>query len=305
VFDTTDRISHMFYRYLDPTHPANAGKDTQVFKDTIADTYQHFDDLLGRLKDEWSREDTLFMVISDHGFTNFRRGVNINTWLKENGYLVLNDGHEISGEWFEHVDWSRTKAFSLGLTGLFINRKGREASGIVEEGVELEALKKELIEGLQGLLDPENKKSCIRRVFSSEKFFDGPYRLDAPDLMVGYEGGYRNSWECATGAVTATVFSDNTKSWSGDHCVDPDIVPGVMFCNRAINTDTPRLLDIAPSVLGLFGLDIPGYMKGSELFATNNEDAPVTGMLDPSTLDQSGAAPGARIFPDDDAGQTS
>ena len=156
VFDTTDRVQHMFYRYLDPTHPANAGKDTTEWADAIAQVYERIDALLGRIWKEIERPDTVFMVISDHGFTNFRRGVNLNTWLFENGYLALQDGRDTGGDWFEHVDWSRTKAFSLGLTGMFINRKGREASGTVAEGEEYRALVAEISAKLEALVDPAN-----------------------------------------------------------------------------------------------------------------------------------------------------
>jgi predicted AlkP superfamily phosphohydrolase/phosphomutase len=298
VFDTTDRVQHMFYRYLDPTHPANAGKDTSEWTDAIPQVYERVDALIGRLWQEIDRQDTVFMVISDHGFTNFRRGVNLNTWLRENGYLVLRDGHDTSGDWFEHVDWTRTRAFALGLTGLFINRKGREASGIVAEGEEYRRLVDEIAAKLEALVDPQTGVRAVRKARASYATFDGPYRLDAPDLLVGYEGGYRNSWECATGAVTASVFSDNTKSWSGDHCVDPDIVPGVFFCNRRIATEAPRLIDIPVSVVELFGHPRARYMQGEMIFA---RDAAVGGPVDPRRLVQSGVAPGARITPEKDA----
>ena len=298
VFDTTDRIQHMFYRYLDPTHPANAGKDTSAWADAIPRVYERVDALLGKVWDEIERTDTVFMVISDHGFTNFRRGVNLNTWLKENGYLALKEGHETSGDWFEHVDWSRTRAFALGLTGMFINRKGREASGIVSEGEEYRSLVAELSQKLEALVDPQTGVRAIRKVRATCDTFDGPYRLDAPDLLIGYDGGFRNSWECATGAVTANVFSDNTRSWSGDHCVDPDIVPGVFFCNRRIATERPRLIDIPVSVVELFGQPRARYMQGEMIFA---RDARVGGSFDAKLLDQSGAAPGARVGLERDA----
>jgi predicted AlkP superfamily phosphohydrolase/phosphomutase len=291
VFDTTDRVQHMFYRYLDPTHPANAGKDTSEWADAIPRVYERVDALLGKVWSEVERPDTVFLVISDHGFTNFRRGVNLNTWLLENGYLALKSGHETSGDWFEHVDWSRTRAFSLGLTGIFVNRKGREASGVVAEGEEYRALVAELARKLEALVDPQTGQRAIRKVRATHEVFDGPYRLDAPDLLIGYEGGYRNSWECATGAVTRSVFSDNTRSWSGDHCVDPDIVPGVFFCNRRIVTERPRLIDVPLSIVELFGQKRAPYMQGEMIFA---RDAAVGGSFDPSLLDQSGAAPGAR-----------
>jgi predicted AlkP superfamily phosphohydrolase/phosphomutase len=299
VFDTTDRVQHMFYRYLDPTHPANPGKDTEVWKDAIGRVYERVDALVGKVWHLVDDPDTTFMVISDHGFTNFRRCVNINSWLRDNGYLYLKDENaRTSGEYLDGIDWSRTKAFALGLTGVFVNRRGRERNGIVAEGSEYRKLVQELAEKLGALIDPQTGQRCVRRVAVSHDFFRGPYRFDAPDLLVGWEGGYRHSWECATGQVTETVFSDNARSWSGDHCVDPSIVPGVLLANRAIRTDTPRLVDIPASVMRLFGQPIPGYMQGEMIFAERGGSAAVAGMLDPTSLAQSGAAPGALIFPE-------
>jgi predicted AlkP superfamily phosphohydrolase/phosphomutase len=178
-----------------------------------------------------------------------------------------------------------------------VNRKGREASGIVAEGEEYRKLVREIAERLEALVDPATGRRAVRKVRASHETFEGPYRLDAPDLLIGYEGGYRNSWECATGAVTASVFSDNTKSWSGDHCVT-DIVPGVFFCNRRIAVERPRLLDIPLSVLELFGQKRARYMQGEMIFA---RDAAVAGSFDARRLDQSGAARGARVARERDA----
>jgi len=301
VFDTTDRIQHMFYRYLDPTHPANEGKDTEQWKDAIAQVYERADSLLGKVSHLADDPDTVLMVISDHGFTNFRRGVNINSWLRDNGYLFMKEeGARISGDYFDGIDWTRTKAFALGLTGIFINRAGREKSGIVAEGAEYRELVQELAEKLEQLVDPQTGEGCVRRMVISQKFFDGPYRFDAPDLLVGWEGGYRHSWECAVGQVTEDVFSDNTKSWSGDHCVDPTIVPGVLFCSRGLAEENPRLVDIPATVMRLFGQKIPGYMQGKNILPEQGQEATVLGMLDPRSLEQSGAAPGALIFPKED-----
>jgi predicted AlkP superfamily phosphohydrolase/phosphomutase len=290
VFDTTDRIQHMFYRYLDPTHPANRGKESTAYADAIQRVYEHMDGVIAKVLAEVG-PDTTVIVMSDHGFTNFRRGVNLNTWLRDNGYLTLKEGKTTSGDWFEDVDWSRTKAFSLGLTGLFINRKGREAEGIVAEGDEYRALCDELAAKLEQLVDPESNTRAIRKAECAYKCFEGPYRLESPDILVGYEGGYRHSWECATGSVVPEVFRDNTKSWSGDHCVDPSIVPGVFFCNRPIVTDKPHIMDIPFSILSLFGQTPPSYMQGKMLFAKDGADK--RGALDPATLSQSGSAPGA------------
>ena len=273
VFDTTDRICHMFYRYLDPSHPANEGKDTVRHKDTIPELYGKMDVFLGEIREKLGdQKDTVLMVISDHGFCNFTRGVNLNAWLRDEGYLVLKDGAETSGDWFEKVDWDKTKAFTLGLTGIFINRKGREAKGIVEPGAELDGLVREIAGKLEALEDPKTGKPAIMEAFITKELHSGPYADLAPEILVGYQRGYRHSWDCATGAVSKETFTDNTKSWSGDHCVDPRLVPGVFWCNREINTQKPSILDIAPTVLDLFGVAIPKYMQGSRLFGPRTKE---------------------------------
>jgi len=267
VFDTTDRISHMFYRYLDPSHPANAGKDVEKHKNVMRDLYARMDTFLAEVREKVKDDDdTVFMVISDHGFCNFTRGVNLNSWLRDEGYLVLKEGNT-SGEWFRNVDWEKTRAFTLGLTGIFINRKGREAKGIVSEGAELKALTKEIKEKLERLRDPKTGDPVVKEAFITDELQSGPYRDMAPELLVGYHKNFRHSWDCATGAVSEEIFTDNTKSWSGDHCVDPRLVPGVFWCNRAINVDDPNILDLAPTVLDLFSVTPPKYMQGRNLFA--------------------------------------
>jgi predicted AlkP superfamily phosphohydrolase/phosphomutase len=265
VFDTTDRVQHMFFRCLDDEHPANKGKETEKYKNVIEDLYIRMDGLIGKAL-EYTDDKTVLVVISDHGFTQFKRGVNLNSWLFQNGYLKLKDGGRTSGDWFQNVDWERTQAFSLGLAGIFINRKGREMKGIVGEGEEVSYLKSELIRKLTGLRDAETGAVSIREVIDTDAASTGPYKHDAPDLLVGYNAGYRSSWTCAVGRVTEHVFEDNTKHWSGDHCVDPKIVPGVIFSNRKIVKENPHLTDMAPTVMKLFGVGIPGYMKGKPLF---------------------------------------
>jgi predicted AlkP superfamily phosphohydrolase/phosphomutase len=228
--------------------------------------------------------DTVLMVISDHGFTNFRRGVNLNAWLRDQGYLFLKDEKRTSGDWFENVDWTRTKAFTLGLTGLFINRKGREAHGLVEPGPELAALCQELKQKLEALRDPLDGEPVIKEAFVTRDVHSGPYADMAPELLIGYHKGFRHSWDCATGAVSREVFSDNVKAWSGDHCVDPRLVPGVFFSSRKIHVERPALIDLAPSVLDLFGLEAPRYMQGRPLFVERAPAPPAAAPAPPELV---------------------
>ena len=152
------------------------------------------------------------------------------------------------------------------MTGIFINRKGREGKGIVSKGPEMKALVAEIKAKLEKLVDPIDGQRVVNEAFITTELHSGPYADMAPELLIGYHKGFRHSWECAVGAVTKDIFSDNTKSWSGDHCIDPRLVPGVFWSNRPIAKDKPELTDLAPTVLELFGVDRPSYIKGTPLF---------------------------------------
>lgn len=247
VFDTTDRVQHMFFR------------DREV----IERLYCDMDRLVGKTLDFVDSNTALF-VLSDHGFCSFERGVNLNSWLHQNGYLALKDGAAGSGEYFSDVDWSRTAAYTLGLSGLYLNLRGRESHGTVAPE-EAEQLKRELIAGLAGLRDPERNAVAIRNVYASSDVYHGPYLDAAPDLIIGYADGYRASWEAASGCVSASVFADNTKPWCGDHCVDPALVPGVLFSNRKMDAEDPGIEDMAPTALRLFGIEPPPWMEGESV----------------------------------------
>jgi len=264
VFDGTDRIQHMFWRYLDPAHPARRGHEQSEHRDAIEALYVHNDALVGRVMARLEDGDVL-MVLSDHGFSSFRRGINLNRWLHEHGYLTLKPGGDAGAEWLRDVDWSTTRAYALGLTGVFLNLKGREGQGIVEPAG-ADALRKELVTRLSGLRDEQANAVGITEVFETRSLYAGPYLENAPDLLIGYNAGYRTSWDGATGVVAGSVFTDNTKAWSGDHCIDPRQVPGVLFCNRAVAA-SPALIDIAPTALHLFGITPPPYMEGKVLVA--------------------------------------
>jgi predicted AlkP superfamily phosphohydrolase/phosphomutase len=250
VFDATDRVQHMFYR-----HGLNG---------VIEDLYARADALVGKTL-SYVDDGTILFVLSDHGFSSFRRGVNLNTWLFRNGYLVLKNGAPESGTYFDGVDWSRTRAYALGLSGLYLNLKGRESSGIVEPA-DAAALEQELAARLSNLHDDELDATAIRKVYPTKSLYRGPYLDAAPDLIVGYNAGYRTSWDAAVGKTGGRVIEDNLKQWSGDHCIDPPLVPGVLFSNRTIDADDPGIEDLAPTALELFGIGIPEWMEGKPVF---------------------------------------
>lgn len=262
VFDASDRIQHMFWRYMDEKHPSPREENAD-FKNAIPEMYQKMDALVGKTMEKL-RPDDVFIVISDHGFASFRRCFNVNTWLKEEGYLTLKEGCSGS-DYLQDVDWSKTKVFGLGLAGIYINKRGRERNGIVDEA-EAERLKRDLTNKLEALCDPQDGSRAIRKVYDTQKAYKGLYRSEAPDLILGYNPGYRVSWDSITGTIEDQVFSDNMKAWSGDHHVDPEIIPGIFFSNRKIAAEQANIVDIAPSVLDIFTVPKPSYMEGKSLF---------------------------------------
>jgi predicted AlkP superfamily phosphohydrolase/phosphomutase len=261
VFDTTDRVQHMFWRYLDDDHPAARNLPREQRPQVIQELYARVDVLIGKVMQQID-DKTLLMIVSDHGFKSFARCVNLNAWLHQNGYLALKEGKSESGDWFEDVDWSRTRAYTMGLNGLYLNVKGREREGTVSPGAEAEALKAELCAKLNGLKDPETSGIGITGVFDCDATYAGPYVDNAPDLIVGYGEGFRASWDSVMGKVTTQIFEDNLKAWSGDHCIDPRLVPGVLFSNRKIADEKPAIVDVAPTILKQFGLPLPGHLDG-------------------------------------------
>jgi predicted AlkP superfamily phosphohydrolase/phosphomutase len=265
VIDTTDRIQHMFFRYLDEDHPANAGKDSELHKGAVEDLYVRMDDFVSEVQGKLKPND-LLLVISDHGFCQFKWGLNLNTWLMKEGYLVLKDGMAPEdGVWFSNVDWDRTRAYAYGLSGIFMNLKGREKKGVVKKGAEQNALCMEIAAKLEAMYDKANDRKPVRRAILAKNALKGPYLADAPDIFVGFARGYRASWNSAVGRITEDVYEDNTKSWSGDHSVDPLAVPGVFFSNWKLADERPELTDLAPTILHLFGVGKQGYQDGRVL----------------------------------------
>ena len=267
VFDGTDRIQHSFWRYIDDEHPANRTDRIvdEKCKDAIEQAYIRMDNVVAKTMAKINGDGkTMLMVVSDHGFTSFRYGIDLNRWLEENGYLVMKeDGRK--KKYLAGVDWSKTKAFAIGLTGIYLNIKGRESQGIVDKGDQASKLRDEIGSKLTGLLNDKLREPAIKQVYNAMKVYTGPYKTDAPDLIVGYHKGYRASWSTAIGEVKEEVFHDNTKAWSGDHCIDPSLVPGILFCNKKITTENPSIMDLGPTILDMFGVKVPGNMDGKAL----------------------------------------
>ena len=242
VFVQTDRVSHMFYRGIDEQHPLHDPDDAQA-RDAIRWIYTEADRILTRVMERMAPEDRL-IVLSDHGFAPFRRAVHLNRWLVDQGLLALQTGKSESAAGFVAVDWSRTRAYALGLNSIFINRSGREAHGIVDAG-EAERVKARIRAALPQVLDPASGEAMVREVYDGEQLYPGNANGDAPDLVVGYQPGFRASWQTTLGAVPVELVDDNDRKWSGDHCMAPEAVPGVLFTSFRPEVALESIPDVA------------------------------------------------------------
>lgn len=265
AFDTPDRIQHMFWRLRDTQHPLYDAKLAEQYKDVFPKLYQSMDRILGKIMKNLD-EKTVLMVLSDHGFSEFRTAVHMNRWLKEAGFLHFLQEPKAgeTHEFFANVDWSKSKAYAVGLAGIYLNRAGRERDGIVT-AEEAPAVIDQITKSLLELTDPATGQKVVKRLYRRDEVYDGPQIEHAPDLVAGLEEGYRFSWQTALGATPGTLFEPNNKRWSGDHCVDPPYVSGVLLVNRKINTTEPRIIDIAATILKLFEIEAPDSIDGRPL----------------------------------------
>jgi predicted AlkP superfamily phosphohydrolase/phosphomutase len=205
-------------------------------------------------------------VMSDHGFTSFDRALNLNSWLRSEGFLQLDDsGLAAADEGFAHVDWSRTQAYAIGLNGLYLNLRGRERQGIVPGDARDELLQR-ISRRLLALRDPVDRSPVVDAVYDPRKVFHGHNLASAPDLIVGYAPRYRGSWQTALGATPAEVLEDNRDAWIGDHCIDPRAVPGLLVANRPLRLASPTLADLPVTILAAFGLPPGKGMEGHPVF---------------------------------------
>ena len=276
VFFTPDRIQHLFWAGLDPEHPFNRPKPGEdplfdhraEFKrlggKPIRDYYERLDRIVGALLGKLAERD-LLLVLSDHGFTTFRRAVNINRFLVDEKYMTLTS--EEGEGLFQSVKWDRTRAYACGFAGIYLNRSGRESGGVVErkEAAELEA---EIAAKLTSLTDPETGKRPVRHVWRREEIYSGPRAGNAPDLVLGMEEGYRFSWQTALGAAPKTLFEDNDRAWSGTHLIDPGIVPGILLASKPLQRKKISGLDVFPTVLNALGVETPERAEGKDFIGS-------------------------------------
>ncbi|MDA1329466.1 MAG: alkaline phosphatase family protein [Chloroflexi bacterium] len=235
VFDTLDRVQHMFFN-----------RD----KDTLAAWYKKLDSLFGRIQTaltEKGHADARILIMSDHGFAPYEQKVHLNKWLLEQGWLNVENKEPQKN--LKNVEWKKTRAYALGLNSLYINLEGRERQGAV--GLEkLDENRQQLRDQLLNLNGPDGR-SVFDKVWLREEVFDGPHVNNAPDIVLGYSVGYRASAETGLGGYGPSVIEANTDHWNADHCINPEAVPGVLMANFDLGgLNHPGYQDVPEIVLG-------------------------------------------------------
>jgi predicted AlkP superfamily phosphohydrolase/phosphomutase len=267
VFTQTDRVAHMFYRFLDPTHPRHDAALAARYGNAVLDVYRRMDTIVGEVVGRLGPETTL-LVISDHGFHSYRTGLNVNTWLRDHGYLVqgaVPPGQE-EADFFPGVDWSRTRAYALGTGQIYVNLRGREGRGTVAPGAEYEAVLSAIARELAAEVDPAKGARFVARVYKGPEVFAGAALARMPDLQVAFRDGYRTSWRTPLGGIPRALFEPNTRKWSGDHSAsDVADTPGVILASRRLQTGEPSIVDLAPTALAFLGVPVPPEMTGRPL----------------------------------------
>ena len=263
-FSSTDLQAHMFWWDTDAKHPVRASEEAKRYHAVIENLYGRMDKVIGDVVERYGDEATI-LVMSDHGFCNFHRQFNLNRWLRDNGYIQPATCKSLLDP--RQIDWGQTRAYGLGLNGLYLNLRGRERDGIVDPA-DRDALLEELREKLLRVRDPLNGEPVIAVVDRADEVYRGPFVAQAPDLIVGYHRDYRASWATTLGDMNEEVVSDNDSAWSADHCIAAEEVPGVIFSNRPILRERPSLVDLAPTILKEFGIVPPAEMTGGSLFGS-------------------------------------
>ena len=274
-FEFTDRIQHVFFRHFDPRHPLYEEDEGTEWGDTILEAYQEMDAIVGETMERLP-EGAVLLVVSDHGFSSFRRGMNYNTWLAVHGYMRLTGENADrtnlqdlfdQGDFFTNVDWSRTRAYALGLGQIYVNLKGRESKGIVEPGEEYRQLVREIKEGLESYVDPETGEHPVAHVWTRDEAY-GVYDPELiPDLIPSNTDGYRVGWDDSLGGIAREIVEDNTRIWSGDHCsVYPPLVEGILFSNRDLDVTEAYMGDVMPTLLELYDVEPPTDLDGRSLW---------------------------------------
>jgi len=271
-FGHTDQLAHIFWRDMDPAHPGRLPEQDGMYDDIIFKTYEEMDVRLAEAFEVMDDDDVL-IVMSDHGFCSFRRGLNVNNWLVENGFQTVRDkGKQGRRDQLFNIRFDQTRVYALGLNCLYVNLKDREKHGIVSKD-EYRRVMEEVISKLEQVRDTDGSKMVEKVYITIDEYPEADMSV-APDMLVGYTRNYRASWATALGGIGKGLYEDNKDRWSGDHCIAQPLVPGIILSNMKLKLDDPELSDLGPAILNLYGIETPEHMLGRNIFG---EKVPLRG----------------------------
>jgi predicted AlkP superfamily phosphohydrolase/phosphomutase len=268
VFTETDRVAHMFSRLSDPKSPRYDKKLAAQHGSAIKETYVRMDEAIGKFVAALRPGDR-FLLLSDHGFQSFRRGFNTNTWLLDNGYLVLKSGQRTDDDGLlpgkgVGVDWSKTKAYAFGTGQIYLNVKGREGQGIVAAS-EQTALAREIAAKIVTAKDGAVPVVSTAYV-AADTYAGNQLAKRGPDIQLAFVDGWQTSRRTSLGGIPLKQFEDNDKKWSGEHSSsDAKDTQGILVTNEGDLGPDPSIADIAPTALSLLGVAIPPTFEGKVL----------------------------------------
>ena len=258
-----DRLQHAFWSDHDPSHHRHDA--SSAYKSAIRDFYRELDAEVGRVLDGIS-DDTIVLVVSDHGARKLDGGFAVNQWLVEQGLLALDRYPETLTPFGKlDVSWGRTIAWSEGgyYSRVYLNVQGREPDGVVDP-VDYEDVRNDLKARFEAITDPSGQPIGTQ-VFKPDEIYR-EVRGVAPDLIVHFGG---LSWRASGGVgyPDLHIFEDETGADDSNHAQHGSFVlvaPGNPLVGEV---DGARLLDVAPTLLDLGGYDIPPSMQGRSLVA--------------------------------------
>jgi len=256
VFDSLDRVQHMFWK----TRP-----------DIIEKWYLKLDQLAGLVNQKVASHSdegkTRLLILSDHGFKQYDYQVHLNHWLIRKGYLSINIDSGVND--LTASDWGKSRAYAIGLNSLYLNLAGREKKGVIPP-----AEKTGLLNKIQAELDcwsGPDRKPIFHKVYLSQDVFSGPLTDHGPDIVLGFNPGYRASRETGLGGWKDDSIEKNTGHWEADHCFDAETVPGVIFLNHGLeNFSDPSYLDIPRIMLDR---NIDGKLSAAPVLSDEDQEA--------------------------------
>jgi predicted AlkP superfamily phosphohydrolase/phosphomutase len=258
----------VFWRFRDPKHPLYNAEGAQKYGRAVEDTYARMDQIVGKVMEKLAPED-LLMVMSDHGFKSFRRAFSVNTWLIRNGYLAVKGQGDAAAaftdeKFLKGFDWSKSRAYGLGLGSIYLNLAGREGQGTVT-AEQAPALLAEIKQKLLELTDPETGEKVFTAVYLKSDTYKGASESDAPDIQLGYADGYQTEKASVAGAAPKDVLSANADKWSAEHAAaDVATTPGILFSNKKLGVN-PAIIDLGVTALKYLAVPPAPAFEGKPL----------------------------------------